>query len=384
MEQQLKLFQDVFGKHEETRQFFCPGRVNLIGEHIDYLGGDVLPAAISLGIHATVSRTKSNVIQVHSTDFNETVSFRTDELPTTKQNHWSDYILGVLLNSRSRGVSVAGFNLLLESSLPKGSGLSSSAAVEVLTYFLISSVFENSEPNRTEMALACQRIENEFIGVNCGIMDQFAVANGKKYHAIKLNCDTLRYEHVPIMMNDHSLLIISSNKPRELAESAYNKRRSECEEALAILQHRNKNLKHLVQADITQLNLIEDELIGKRARHAITENQRVKQSEQALNNQNLHAFGKLMNESHASLRDDFEVSCAELDFIVESLQKSDQCLGARMTGAGFGGCCIALVQEQAIAEIENELAADYTSQFGFAPTFFICEVFDGVHELTQD
>lgn len=384
MKQLHQRFESRFGKSNHVQKFFCPGRVNLIGEHIDYLGGDVLPAAISLGIYAVISRNDSAIVRVHSADFSETAQFQLHELPSKSQNHWSDYILGVLIQLKNNGITVGGFDLYLESSLPKGAGLSSSAALEVLVYYALFKTFAGAEPNRTRMAQECQQVENKFIGVNCGIMDQFAVANGRNDHAIKLNCNTLEFEHVPISLNQFGLVIINSNKPRELAESAYNQRVLECEHALKDLQKHDSNLKQLVDAKIHAIELIENQLIRNRARHAVTEHQRVHLSTDALSRNDVVAFGKLMSASHASLRDDFEVSCNELDFIVSFLQQSEHCLGARMTGAGFGGCCIALIQTAAIRNLEDQLAERYSKQFGYAPTFYPCQVFDGVHELTHD
>ena len=374
-------FNDLFGKGNDAQRFFCPGRVNLIGEHIDYLGGLVMPAAISLGITALIHPNGSSNVTVHSTDFDETVALDLNTLPTLKQNHWSDFVLGVILHLKHKGIEIGGCNMLLDSDLPKGAGLSSSAALEVLCYFMLSSVFEGNEPDRVKMALACQEIENNFIGVSCGIMDQFAVANGKKNHAIVLNCNSLEHEFVPLNLAEYSLLIINTNKPRALAQSAYNQRRKECEQALRIIAQQ-KPIENLVDATLNDLNLLHDAILAKRTRHAITEQLRVKQSVAVLRSGNLAEFGKLMNESHASLRDDYEVSCAELDLVVSELQKDGACIGARMTGAGFGGCCIALVKTQEIGALTQSLTKTYTLQFGFAPSVYDCKPSRGVHRIS--
>ncbi|MBP9152643.1 MAG: galactokinase [Flavobacteriales bacterium] len=374
-------FGELFGEEVSAQRYFCPGRVNLIGEHVDYLGGLVMPAAISLGITALILPTKSSKIRIHSTVFNETIEFNLDSLPTVKQKHWSDFILGVIIHLKQKGIQFGGCNILIDSNLPKGSGLSSSAALEVLCYFMFHSVFAGTEPDKTQMALDCQKIENEFVGLNCGIMDQFAVANGKENHAIVLNCNSLEHEFVPLELGEHSLLIINNNKPRTLAESAYNQRRKECNEAMKIISN-HRQLKNLVEATLDDLKLISDPTLKKRTRHAITEQLRVQDSVTALSSGNLLAFGKLMNESHASLRDDYEVSCSELDFIVAELQSNPACLGARMTGAGFGGCCIALVDGSSIQRITQSLSETYEIQFKISPSFYDCKPSRGVHRIT--
>lgn len=383
MQKATQQFEELFGTADGVKGFFCPGRVNLIGEHIDYLGGLVLPAAISLGITALIRPNSSKTIRLRSLDFTETIEFDLNSLPTTKQGNWSDHLLGVILHLRKDGLSVSGFEMLMESTLPKGSGLSSSAALEVLAYYSLSMTFGYSEPDRTQMALDCQRIENEFIGVNCGIMDQFAVANGKENHAIMLNCETLGFEHVPLDLGDYSLLIINSNKPRQLAESAYNQRRQECDEALQSIQQHH-TISNLVETTEADLNLLADPILKKRTKHAFSEHQRVLASAKSLAAGHLTTFGKLMTASHKSLRDDYEVSCAELDFIVAHLLKEEPCLGARMTGAGFGGCCIALIKMEALKGVTNDLSNRYENIFGFAPSFYVSEPSSGVHVLLLD
>lgn len=383
MDQLEAEFVELFGVGDAPDKFFCPGRVNLIGEHIDYLGGSVMPAAISLGITGLIRKNDSNQIRIYSSDFDELIEFNINDLPQHKQERWSDYVLGVVLFLENKGVSIRGFDLLIDSSLPKGSGLSSSAALEVLVYYSLFKLFQDSEPDRTKMALDCQRIENDFIGVNCGIMDQFSVANGKKNHAIRLNCDSLEFEHVPLNLGEHSLLIINSNKPRQLAESAYNQRRQECDEALRILRQNNPSLVNLVDAEFSKINAINDPIIKQRAKHAITEQQRVKRSAKALAQNDLEVFGKLMNESHTSLSKDFEVSCDELDFIASSLQIKEGCLGARMTGAGFGGCCVSLVKTKSVSQITFKLETVYKNRFGHRPLFYQCQPSDGIHALVD-
>jgi len=337
-----------------------------------------MPTAISLGITALIRPNATKIITVHSTDFEETIELDLSSLPNLKQNNWSDFVLGVVIHLNKIGIEVRGCELLLDSNLPKGSGLSSSAALEVLCYFMFHSVFGENEIDRVKMALACQQIENEFVGVNCGIMDQFAVANGKANHAIVLNCDSLEHQFVPLNLGEYSLLVINTNKPRFLAESAYNQRRQECDAAFRfIAQH--VPITNLVDASLDDLDLIDNAVLAKRARHAITEQMRVVDSVKALEVGNLKAFGQMMNESHESLRGDYEVSCAELDFIVNELQVVESCLGARMTGAGFGGCCVALVETKSVGKLSQGLTETYKVRFNRTPEFYDCKPSNGVH-----
>jgi galactokinase len=373
-------FQELFNETKELHCFFSPGRVNLIGEHIDYLGGQVLPTAISLGITGLCTPNSTNSIRIYSTDFNEMVQLDLNNLPPEKQGNWGDFILGTILHLMEKGVPIEGSDILISSSLPKASGLSSSAALEVLTYYMFYQLGTGNEPDRQQMALDCQRIENQFIGVKCGIMDQFAVANGKKNHAILLDCSTLKNNLVPVKLEGYTLLIVNSNKTRTLTESAYNERRSECSQALDII-NQTKPIDHLVFATESDLNLLTNPTLRKRAKHASTEQLRVIASELLLHNQDLKNFGKLMTQSHISLRDDFEVSCAELDFIVHHLLEDYTCLGARLTGAGFGGCCIALVSSSSTDRMTRRISRAYRDQFGYAPSFHECHTSDGVHQF---
>ncbi|MGB1317336.1 MAG: galactokinase, partial [Flavobacteriales bacterium] len=295
------------------------------------------------------------------------------------QNHWTDFVLGVILHLQHQGIEIEGCDILFSSTLPKASGLSSSAALEVLCYFLFYHIATGKEPNRVQMALDCQKIENEFIGVACGIMDQFAVANGKANHAISLDCNSLEHDFVPIDLGAYSLLIINSNKPRTLAESAYNQRRQECNEALEIIAN-SRPIENLVNAKNEDLSLLGGNLL-KRTRHAASEHQRVQDSAIALSKNQIKKFGQLMTESHHSLREDFEVSCDELDFIVDFSNQTDGCLGARMTGAGFGGCCIALIETRQSNHFQKQLQEFYLQRFGFAPSVYLASPSSGVHKL---
>jgi galactokinase len=373
----------LFGHSNNLQTYFCPGRVNLIGEHIDYLGGLVLPTAISLGITAICRPNSEREIRLYSTDFVGTSSLNLDELSNSKQNHWSDFVLGVILHLQQNGVEVQGCDILVSSTLPKASGLSSSAALEVLCYYMFYHVAIGNGPDRVQMALDCQKIENEFIGVNCGIMDQFAVANGKPNHAIMLDCNTLENEPIPLNLGSYSLLIINSNKPRTLAEIAYNQRRAECDKALQILKQ-SREMTNLINTKEDDLKLLKNEVLQRRTKHAFTEQQRVLNSKLALVKGDLKEFGKFLNDSHYSLRHDYNVSCTELDFIVDQLSKSEYCLGARMTGAGFGGCCIALIDTNHSKELQSQLMISYTKRFGFPPSFYNTSSSGGVHKVRVD
>ena len=371
-------FGELFGISGEAQEFFCPGRVNLIGEPIDYLGGLVMPAAISLGIKALVKPNDSKQIRLHSSDFDGIEVFDLETLPILKQGKWSDFVLGVLLQIDKS--NAFGLDIIFESSLPKASGLSSSAALEVLSYYIFSSFWLNEEINRTQMAKSCQEIENHFIGVECGIMDQFAVAQGKAGNAIKLRCDNLDFEYVPVDLKEHSLVIINSNKSRELAGSAYNQRLKECKDAITEIR-KHREIDSLINATDEDLQLLSNDVLKKRTKHAFSEQKRVLSAAKALKKNNIKKFGEILNTSHQSLKLDYEVSCTELDFIAESLSSSPYCLGARMTGAGFGGCCIALIETSKESELRNQLKDTYSKTFGINLSWYNCNISDGVRTV---
>jgi galactokinase len=343
--------------------FFAPGRVNLIGEHLDYNGGVVLPAALSIGIkgHFTLKQNDSILLRSASHPFKKEININ-ERLSYDTSNDWANYPIGVMQHLKQAGFQLPACEILFESNLPEGSGLSSSAAIEVLTGFMMLSAMQK-DIDRVWLAQFCKQVENEFIGVNCGIMDQFSVAMGKAENAVLLNCETLSYEYIPIYLNEHRLLLMDTKKPRKLVHSKYNERKQACEEALRVLQQ-HFPLKNLCEAEMPQLELIKDEEIRKRARHVITENLRVKESVKALRMNDLSTFGRLMNASHQSLKIDYEVTGPELDLLSEEAQKVKGCLGARMTGAGFGGCAIALVHSSALEELKNKVGAKYLELTG--------------------
>lgn len=367
--------------NSQQATYFCPGRVNLIGEHIDYNGGLVMPAAISLGITAHIRRNGSDMIRLQTHPYDEWVEIPMHSLQP-QPGHWSDYIIGVMIHLRQQGLPLEGCDIVFSSTLPQGSGLSSSAAIEVLTFFMLTHFLTGLKPNRKMMASACQQVENAHIGVNCGIMDQFAVAMGKKDHALLLDCSTMAHQEIPIDLGDYTLLIIDSKAPRQLAASAYNKRREECNTALAVLREL-RDINHLTQATLQEVEAISDPILRKRAKHVVSEQLRVIETASALSSGDLIRFGKLLSASHASLRDDYQVSSPQLDHIVDLAQQQNRCLGARLTGAGFGGCCIALVETSAIAQLTKHLKSSYKDHFQLSIDFHPCTISDGVRRLTH-
>ncbi|MBF4694615.1 galactokinase [Fusibacter ferrireducens] len=378
-------------KQVAVKTYFSPGRVNLIGEHIDYSGGMVLPCAINLGTYAVVSRRTDQTVKIMSLNFEEMgiLSFELDQIENKPEMDWANYPMGVFNEFIKRGhVIDQGFNILFYGDLPNGAGLSSSASIEVLTATIINDYLSFGF-TKTELALLCQKSENEFNGMNCGIMDQFSVAHGVKDHAIFLNCDTLEYELIPAALKDYRLMIINTNKKRGLVDSEYNMRRRECEVALEIIQKGfdQRTIQYL--CDLTPVEfldvapLLNEDTVYKRAYHSVVENFRVHESKKALSNGNLIAFGEWMYSSHESLKNYFQVSCKELDIIVDLSRNMRGVLGARMTGAGFGGCAIALVEKDKCDYYMEKVGRSYNVKTGLKATFYIAEIADGagvVHE----
>ena len=375
-------FKTLYSREPE-HIFFCPGRVNLIGEHIDYNGGQVLPAAISMGTYLAVSRNTEQRFRFQAIDFPETADMPLQSSYRKTGSQWFHYPLGVLDRLLQEGHALPGLDLLFYGNLPVGAGLSSSASIEVLMGYALNQLGGLKKTN-LELALLAKETENNFIGVNCGIMDQFAVAMGKKDQAMLLNCDTLDYAYIPFRTAPYALYIINTNKQRSLAESKYNERFAECRAALNNL-NQEMNLVHLCEAGPADFerhqHLLTDPVLQKRARHVITENQRVKDAVIALQTGDMEIFGKLLFASHASLRDDYEVSGIELDTIVEFCRSYSACLGARMTGAGFGGCAIALLPASDEQVFTEQLMAYYTERIGYPPSIFRATAGEGVREI---
>jgi len=369
----------------EIKTFFSPGRVNLIGEHIDYNGGMVLPCAINLGTYAVTSRREDRLVKLFSLNFKELgiLTFDLDAIEPDEKMDWANYPMGVMNEIQNRGhIIQSGFNLLYYGDLPNGAGLSSSASIEVLTATIVEE-YENFGIDRVEIARLCQKSENEFNGVNCGIMDQFSIAVGAKESAIVLDCNTLDYRYVPADLADYRIIIANTNKKRGLVDSEYNARRKECERALEILQKNNPERKisalcDLKPAEFIKLSdVLKEEKVYKRSFHAVVENERTLQSAKALESGDLMVFGEWMYRSHESLKHNYEVSCRELDVIVELSKSVRGVLGARMTGAGFGGCAIALVHRNACNNFMETVGKGYAEQTGLKADFYIAEISEG-------
>lgn len=370
--------------HREPQQlFFCPGRVNLIGEHIDYNGGDVMPCAISLGTYLAISKNEEGIIRFESLNFPERTEVPVQSSYKKSGKEWFNYPLGVIDQLLQEGLDLPGLDLLFYGDLPIGAGLSSSASIEVLTSYAINELLR-AGISRPDIALLAQRVENNFIGVNCGIMDQFAVAMGEKDRAILLNCDTIEYEYLPFDTGDHVLAIINSNKQRKLSESKYNERFAECRAALSLLQQELpiNNLCDIgTRVFEEHQHLIHEDTLRKRALHVVSENERVKEAKESLERGELDEFGSLMYASHESLKELYEVSGRELDTIIEFCKSFNDCIGARMTGAGFGGCAIALVRKESFGNFSAKLGTYYSERIGYEPEVFASAIGGGVGEL---
>ncbi len=376
-ERMIELFKSEYGvDNREIKTFLSPGRVNLIGEHIDYNGGFVFPGALTVGIYAALSLRDDNKIRMRSKNVAGEVIYK-------KEDDWGNYPKGVVKALMDLGHEVPGMDIVLYSNIPDGAGLSSSAALEVLMAYIILYLENKEQIDRVEVSKLCQKVENEFVGVNCGIMDQFAVAVGKKDHAILLDCDSLRYEYAPLSLGDYSLVIMSTNKRRELADSKYNERRAECEKALEIInENKVEKLSNLCEVTLDDIEtFISDEIIKRRAIHVVTENERVKRSMEMLKDNDILGFGKLLTASHMSLENDYEVTGLHLDTLVHEALKIDGCIGARMTGAGFGGCAIALVNNSKVEEFKEKVSLAYENVTGITPSFYTSNIGEGTHVL---
>lgn len=378
-------FQEVFGVPAE-KQFFAPGRVNLIGEHTDYNGGNVFPCAIDKGTYGLVKKRNDRKFRMYSENFADlgVMEFTLDELTNDKKHDWANYPKGVIKMFLEAGQKIdSGFDILFSGNIPNGAGLSSSASIEMLTAIVLKDLFHLSiDP--VEMAQLGKKTENLFIGVNSGIMDQFAVAMGKKDHAILLDCNTLKYAYVPVVLKDEVIVIANTNKRRGLADSKYNERRAECDEALAELQTKLP-IKALGELSIEQFeankDLIKSPIRQKRAKHAVYENQRTLKAQKELSAGNLAEFGKLMNQSHISLRDDYEVTGVELDTLAALAWEQPGVVGSRMTGAGFGGCTVSIVKKDKVDDFIKNVGEAYKNKIGYAADFYIASVSDGAKKL---
>jgi len=382
-----RFFEVFVGEKEEAvKLFFSPGRINLIGEHIDYNGGFVFPAAITFGTYAVVTPRTDGKVALYSGNFEADgiIEFELTDLARKGDESWSVYVKGVIDVFVKAGYEVTkGFNAYIEGTIPNGAGLSSSASLEVLVGLILEDL-NGLSVSGIDKAKLGQKAENEYVGVNCGIMDQFAIAMGKLDKAIKLNTDTLAYEYADCDLKDYQVLIMNTNKQRELADSKYNERRGECDAALELLQSKAE-IAYLCDLNVAEFEAISAVLVEanlfKRAKHAVTENERVKLAIAALASGDLVAFGQLLNQSHISLRDDYEVTGLELDTIVELAWAQEGTLGARMTGAGFGGCAIALVHKDKLDEVREAIALGYQEKIGYEAEFYVASIGDGAHKL---
>lgn len=382
----LEKFKEIFGDEGEIGVYFAPGRVNMIGEHTDYNGGHVFPCALTIGTYGVARKRSDKKLRFYSMNFEQlgTIESSLEELKPEEKAGWTNYPKGVMWAFGEKGMNVeCGMDLLLFGNIPNGSGLSSSASVEVLTGFILRDMYGFDVSNQ-ELALIGQFSENQFNGVNCGIMDQFAIAMGKAEHAIFLDTADLNYEYAPMKLADAKIVISCSNKKRGLGDSKYNERRSQCEQALAELKEvvSIQTLGELTEVQFEQYkDSIKDSVCQKRARHAVYENQRTVKAVEALKKNNIKLFGELMNASHVSLRDDYEVTGIELDTLVEEAWKVDGVIGSRMTGAGFGGCTVSIVKNNAVDVFIEKVGTAYQKKIGYAADFYVVEIGDGPVKL---
>ena len=381
-----KRFQEIFGAEGQIGGYFAPGRVNLIGEHTDYNGGHVFPCALTIGTYGAVRKRNDNKLRFYSMNFEHlnVIESSLDDLTPRKNAGWTNYPKGVMWALREKGYEIpCGIDLMLFGNIPNGSGLSSSASVEVLTGYILNDLFDLGISNQ-DLALLGQFSENNFNGVNCGIMDQFAIAMGKKDHAIFLDTADLSFEYAPIKLEGAKIVISCSNKKRGLGDSKYNERRAECEEALEEIRQKVKvdSLGDLSEEQFEEVrDAIKDATRQKRAKHAVYENQRTIKAVQALKANDIELFGKLMNASHVSLRDDYEVTGIELDTLVEEAWKVEGVIGSRMTGAGFGGCTVSIVKDDAVDTFIEKVGTAYKAAIGYAADFYVVQIGDGPAKL---
>lgn len=388
MLQLMEKFQKLFGEGGDIRSYFSPGRVNLIGEHTDYNGGHVFPCALTIGTYGVARKRGDRKIRLYSENFSKMGVIETslDDLVYQDSAGWTNYPKGIVWTFREKGYPIdKGFDMLMYGNIPNGSGLSSSASVELLMGIILKDLFGYEDLTMINLALMGQYGENNFNGMNCGIMDQFAIAMGKKDHAIFLDTQNLQYEYAPIHMEGCKIVIAASSKKRKLTDSKYNERRAECEEALKDIQS-VKNVQALGELSEEEFEEIKDVIKNpvcrKRAKHAVYENQRTVRAVKALKNNELETFGRLMNESHISLRDDYEVTGKELDTLVEAAWKQEGVIGSRMTGAGFGGCTVSIVKEDKVEDFVKNVGGIYEKAIGYAADFYVVEIGDGTRRIS--
>lgn len=387
MLEKLRLeFEKKFGKHDDVRSYFAPGRVNLIGEHTDYNGGHVFPCALTLGTYGFARKREDNKLRFYSVNFDRlgVIESSLDDLTPYKAANWTNYPKGVMWAFEKHGYKLpSGLDILIYGNIPNGSGLSSSASLEVLTGVILKDMF-GFAVSMVEIAQIGQYSENNFNGCNCGIMDQFASAMGKKDHAIFLDTNTLEFEYAPVVLENAKIVITNSKVKHSLVDSAYNDRRNECETALKELQEvvDIKTLGDLTEEEFeAHKDAIKSEIRRKRAKHAVYENQRAIKAVAALKENDVETFGKLMNASHVSLRDDYEVSCEEIDILVDLAWATDGVVGSRITGGGFGGCTVSIVKNDAVDNFVETIGAKYEEKVGHKAEFYVVDIGNGAGVL---
>lgn len=379
-------FEELFGNEGDIKEYFAPGRVNLIGEHTDYNGGHVFPCALTMGTYAVARKRNDNKIRLYSMNFENLgiLESTIDDLKYNKSENWINYPKSMIWAMKEEGFNIdKGFDIVYLGTIPNGAGLSSSASIEVLTGFVLKDLFD-LDVDMTKIALLGQKAENKYIGVNCGIMDQFIIANGKKDCAVFLDTANLEYEYAPVKLENAKIVIMNTNKKRGLGDSKYNERRAECEEALRELQQKLniKSLGELTEEEFEEnKDLIKSEIRQKRAKHAVYENQRTIKAVKALKENKIDLFGELMIASHNSLRDDYEVTGKELDTLVEESLKQDGVIGARMTGAGFGGCAVSIVKSDKVDDFIKNVGKSYKDKIGYEADFYAVEIGDGPRKI---
>ena len=383
---QLKHAYEAAYHKPATDIFFAPGRVNLIGEHTDYNGGFVFPCALSFGTYILLSKNDEQKINFRSLNMEAIYSLELTQLSEPLPNKaWANYPLGVFAQFIKRGVAITqGYDILFWGNVPAGAGLSSSAAMEVVTAYALNELL-GTQYGLADLAKIGRAAEHEFAGVMCGIMDQFASAHGKADHAIYLNCDTLEYDLVPVKLEGIKVVVTNTHSPHKLDSGSFNDRVRQCQLAVEQINAVRpiQYLAELSQVEFEQIkDAITDEIAHRRARHVVGEVQRTKDAVEALKNGDIVKFGQLMNQSHVSLRDDYEVTGPQLDALAEAAWKIDGVLGSRMTGGGFGGCTVSLVQEQAIPTFIEKVGAEYTEKTGLTADFYIAEIGDGAHRIS--
>lgn len=382
-----KEFIELYGDGGDIREYFSPGRVNLIGEHTDYNGGHVFPCALTLGTYGIMRKRSDSTMNFSSANVKRghVVSVDMSDLKYDKKYSWANYPLGIVWALKEKGIELkTGFDMVIWGNIPNGSGLSSSASIEVLMGKMIQDLYDIKSLSMLDLALIGQYSENNFNGCNCGIMDQFAVAMGKKDNAMFLDTSDLSYQYAPINLKDEKIVIINSKVKHSLVDSAYNERRSQCATALHELQQ-ELDIGTLGDLDIDTFEankgLIKDDIVKKRAKHAVYENQRTIEAVNALKRNDVESFGKLMNESHISLRDDYEVSCPEIDVLVEIAWATEGVVGSRITGGGFGGCTVSIVKNDAIDELKNRVKEEYPKKTGLDAEVYIVDIGDGARRI---